>query len=93
MRTTKAAIAITASRCSDNFMVRIPPIARRNAAGARGFRRRCSCGVVTGVTGGWAWRRYISFTMKPMHLAALIVAAMSYFTLSAMIAAPHMFGL
>jgi hypothetical protein len=31
--------------------------------------------------------------MKPLHLVVLIVAAMSYFTLSAMIAAPQMFGL
>jgi hypothetical protein len=46
---------------------------------------------VTGVTGDRVWRRYIS-VMKPMHLAVLIVAAMSYFTLSALIAAPHMFG-
>jgi hypothetical protein len=31
--------------------------------------------------------------MKPMHLAVLIVAVVSYFTLTAMIAAPHLFGL
>jgi hypothetical protein len=30
--------------------------------------------------------------MKPLHLAVLITAAVSYFTLSALIAAPHMFG-
>jgi hypothetical protein len=29
--------------------------------------------------------------MKPLHLAVLITAAVSYFTLSAMIAAPEIF--
>jgi hypothetical protein len=47
--------------------------------------------TVTAVTGGGVLRRYMGL-MKPMHLAVLIVAAMSYFTLSALIAAPHMFG-
>jgi hypothetical protein len=31
--------------------------------------------------------------MKPLHLVVLLVAAMSYFALSAMIAAPQLFGL
>jgi len=30
--------------------------------------------------------------MKPMHLVVLLSAAASYFLLSAMIAAPHVFG-
>jgi hypothetical protein len=31
--------------------------------------------------------------MKPLHLVVLIVAVLSYFSLSALIAAPHLFGL
>jgi hypothetical protein len=31
--------------------------------------------------------------MKPLHLAVLVVAVVSYFALTAMIAAPHLFGL
>jgi hypothetical protein len=48
---------------------------------------------VTDVTCARPAGGYISFTMKPMHLAVLIAAATSYFTLSALIAAPHVFGL
>lgn len=47
---------------------------------------------MTGVTRRRTRRRYMG-RMKPLHLAVLITAVMSYFALSALIAAPQLFGL
>lgn len=92
MSAMKTTIAIAASMLSDTFIVAFRPWWARNAGGAGRFQSTYSCGGVTGVTCGLAWRGYINLTMKPLHLAVLILAATSYFTLSALIAAPHLFG-